>query len=333
MKIVVDAMGGDHAPVVPVRAVLQAAADLTDIEFVLVGDERQIRAIAPSLPKNVEIVHTEVVISVEEEPVRAVRRKPDASLTLAASMVKEGKADVMMSAGSTGALVASGLLIVGRLSGIDRPALAPVLPTFDGKGVLLLDAGATMDATPNNLVQFAQMGVAYSKHVLDVPEPRVGLVNVGTEPAKGNALTKETFPLLEKGPFRFVGNVESREVLSGVVDVAVCDGFVGNVMLKLVEGVGLGIFRELKATMSKGLVTKAAGLAMRPQLRAFRDRFDYAEYGGAPFLGVAGGCIKAHGSSNERAWITAISQAVKFSRQRLTEKISAHLQNEDNYTS
>lgn len=325
MKIAIDAMGGDNAPGVPVRATLKSAIQLPDVHFILIGDESVIRKIANEIPGNVEIHHTDVVISPNEEPVRAVRRKPDASLALAAKMVKDGQADVMMSAGSTGALVASGLLIVGRLAGIDRPALAPVLPTFDGSGVLLLDAGATMDADPQNLLQYAYMGVAYSRHVLDVAQPRVGLINVGTEAGKGNTLTKEAYPLLAQAPFDFVGNVEARDALNGVIDVAVCDGFVGNVMLKLVEGVGLGIFKQLKDTLTQSLTAKAAAFILKPSLRSFRDKFDYAEYGGAPFLGVKGGVMKAHGSSNERAWVMAISQAVKFSRQKLIDKIKDDL--------
>lgn len=325
MKIAIDAMGGDNAPEVPVRATVQSAKHWPDVQFIIIGAEPAIRKLTGELPGNVEIVHTDVRILPNEEPVRAVRRKPDASLTLAAKMVKDGQADVMMSAGSTGALVASGTLIVGRLEGIDRPALAPVLPTFDGSGLLLLDAGATMDAHPQNLVQYAYMGVAYSKHVLDVPEPRVGLINVGTEAGKGNALTKETYPLLEQASFHFVGNVEAREALNGVIDVAVCDGFVGNVMLKLVEGVGLGIFQQLKDTLTQSFASKVAAMILKPSLREFRDKFDYAEYGGAPFLGVAGGVMKAHGSSNERAWVMAINQAVKFSRQQLVETIKSDL--------
>ncbi|MCL6453006.1 MAG: phosphate acyltransferase PlsX [Alicyclobacillus sp.] len=325
MRIAIDVMGGDLAPRVPVLAAVHSAQERKDVSFVLIGREADIRATAPVLPANVEIRHTDAVIASDDEPVRAVRRKPDASLALAVQMVRDGTADVMMSAGNTGALVASSLLILGRLEGIDRPALAPVLPTFDGTGVLLLDAGATMDAHPHNLVQYAYMGVAYSKYVLGVPEPRVGLVNVGTESTKGNALTKETFPLFEQARFRFVGNVEARDVLDGGIDVAVCDGFVGNVMLKLVEGVGLGIFRELKQLFTANLAAKLAAGMVKSGLRGFRNRFDYAEYGGAPFLGVAGGCIKAHGSSNERAWVTAIARAVKFAEQDLLSKIRTDL--------
>ncbi len=325
MKIVVDAMGGDFAPRAPVLGTFRFATEHPDINFTLVGHEGQIRAVNPDIPKNIEIQHTESVIAADDEPVRAVRRKRDSSLVTAAKMVHDEEADVMISAGNTGALVAAGLLVIGRLEGIERPALAPVLPTFDGGGVLLLDAGATMDTSSTNLLQFAHMGSAYSRYVLGVTNPRVGLLNVGTEEGKGNGLTKETYPLLKASGLNFVGNIEARELLNGSCDVAVCDGFAGNVILKLVEGVGLGIFGALKESLTATTASKLAAAVLKPSLRKFRDRFDYAEYGGAPFLGVNGGCIKAHGSSNERAWYTALRQAVRFAEEGLLEKMSASL--------
>lgn len=324
MNIVLDAMGGDD-PLSAVGALATVAAEFPDCSFVLVGKESVIRTLKEPGPQNVTLRVTDEVIMPDEEPVRAVRRKPEASLNIAAQMVKSQEAEVMLSAGSTGALVASGLLTIGRIPGIDRPALAPVLPTFDSQGVLLLDAGATMDASPHHLEQFAVMGTAYAKYVLGRDNPRVGLINVGTEAAKGNALTKEAYHLLDQGRFNFVGNVEARELLNGTVDIAICDGFVGNVVLKLIEGVGLGIFQELRTTFTATLWTKLAAGVLKPSLKGFRSKFDYAEYGGAPFLGVSGGCIKVHGSSNERAWIVAISQAVTFARQKLVQKITEDL--------
>ena len=326
MNIIVDAMGGDLAPGAPVRAVAAFATEQPRAKFSLVGDETKIlSAVSGKLPSNVVIVHTTETIEAEDEPVRAVRRKPDSSLVKAARMVREGEADVMLSAGNTGALVAAGLLVVGRLQGIERPALAPVLPTFAGGAVLLLDAGATMDTSSENLLQFAQMGSVYSSLVLGVENPRIGLLNVGTEDGKGNALTKETFGRLKDSGLNFVGNVEARELLNGQCDVVVCDGFVGNVVLKLVEGVGLGIFGALKETLTQSFTSKLAAAALKPSLRAFRDRFDYAEYGGAPFLGVAGGCIKAHGSSNERAWYVALTQGLRFAEQGVLAKLSEQI--------
>jgi glycerol-3-phosphate acyltransferase PlsX len=326
LKLVVDAMGGDYAPQAPVQGVVRFARERADVEVILVGDEARIRRVA-ELPDNVRIVHTSTYIEAGEEPVRAVRRKPDSSMVMAAKMVKEGAADAMLSAGNTGALVASGLLVVGRLEGIDRPALAPVLPTFNGKGVLLLDAGATVDADSKHLLQFAHMGNAYSKYVIGVERPRIGLLNVGTEEGKGNAVVKEAYHLLKASGLNFIGNVEARELLDGGVDVVVCDGFVGNVVLKLTEGVGLGIFAALKETLLQNLVTKLAAATLKPALRRFRDRFDYAEYGGAPFLGVAGGCFKAHGSSNERAWYMACTQAARFVENDLLRRLGADLGN------
>jgi glycerol-3-phosphate acyltransferase PlsX len=323
VKLAIDAMGGDYAPQSPVEATLSIAASRPDVDWVLYGDESQIREhVHGNLPSNVEIIHSSESIGTGDEPVRAVRKKKESSLVMAARSVKEHTADVMVSAGNTGALVAAGLLVLGRLPGIERPALAPVLPTFTGKGVLLLDAGATMDASASNLVQYARMGVTYSRYVLGVGSPRLGLLNVGAEESKGNQLAKDTFAALSASGLNFTGNIEARDLLAGQCDVVVCDGFVGNVVLKLVEGVGLGIFSSLKETLSDaGFFSKLGAALLKPELRRFRNRFDYAEYGGAPFLGVAGGCIKAHGSSNRRAWHTALQQAIQFSEQDMLAKM------------
>ncbi|QRF23759.1 phosphate acyltransferase PlsX [Alicyclobacillus sp. TC] len=321
-KLVVDVMGGDLAPQAPVQAVLDAAAKEMHTEYILVGDEKKIRAVSHSFPVNVTIVHTTEQIDGTDEPVRAVRRKKNASLVIAAEMVAEGKADALLSAGNTGAIVAAGLLIIGRVPGILRPALAPVMPTFDGRGVLLLDAGATMDANEENLRQFAFMGSYYSEMILGTSRPRVGLLNVGTEAGKGNALTKATFPLLKKSNLHFVGNVEARDVLSGICDVLVCDGFAGNVVLKLAEGLGLGLASGIRSTLVSSFQTKLGALLVKPQLKQFFHRFEYSEYGGAPFLGVNGGCFKAHGSSNVRAWYVALGQAQAFVEKNLLGKLS-----------
>lgn len=326
MRIAIDVMGGDLAPAAPVQGVLATASELPDVSFVLVGDEGKIRTVADGpWPRQVTVLHTDSVIDMDEEPARAVRRKPDSSLVTAARLVRDGEADAMVSAGSTGALVAAGLLVVGRLPGIHRPALAPVLPTFSGNGVMLVDAGATMDADSHNLLQFAVMASLYSQHVLGIARPRVGLLNVGTEAGKGNALCKEAYGRLAASGLNFRGNVEARELLSGAVDVVVCDGFVGNVVLKLVEGVGLGLFGALREVLTAGLAQKLAGAVLKPSLVRLRNRFDYAEYGGAPFLGVAGGCIKAHGSSDARAWRSALRQAVRYVEQDMVQKMAQGL--------
>lgn len=314
ITIVVDAMGGDYAPKAPVEAVCEAATKFEDTHFVVVGDESQIESalLKRHLPNNVTLKHTDVTISGDDEPVKAVRRKPDSSLVMAATMVANGEADAMVSAGNTGAIMAAGMLIIGRLPSVDRPALSPVLPTFNGKGVLLADAGATMDATPENLLTYAFMADEYAKHVLDIENPRIGLLNVGTEESKGNAVVKQTFGLLKGSKLNFIGNVEAREMMAGTADVVVCDGFVGNVVLKLAEGIGLGLFGGMKEALSASLTSRVAGSMIRGRLRSFRDRYDWAEYGGAPLLGVNGGCMKAHGSSNPRAWFQTLAQTHKF---------------------
>lgn len=328
ITMAVDAMGGDYAPVAPVEAVCQAAKLFSDTQFVLIGDETQLRAAAKgNIPNNVTLRHTDVVIAADDEPVRAVRRKAESSLVMAAKMVADGEADVMVSAGNTGAIMAAGMLVMGRLPSVDRPALAPVLPTFDGRGVLLLDAGATMDASPENLLTYAYMATEYAKHVLDIDNPRVGLLNVGTEDTKGNAIAKATFPLLAQSRLNFVGNVESREMMAGsVADVVVCDGFVGNVVLKLAEGIGLGLFSGIKDALTSSFMARVAASIIQGKFREFRNRYDWAEYGGAPFLGVAGGLIKAHGSSNPRAWYMALSQARKFVANDVLSKLSSAME-------
>lgn len=322
ITVAVDVMGGDHAPFAPVSAIQQAAAEFSDTTFVMVGDEEKIREVVKgALAENIVIRHAPGIITGEDEPVRAVRRKQDSSLVVAATMVNQGQADMMLSAGNTGAIVAAGLLVIGRMSGVERPALAPILPTFTGQGVLLLDVGATMDASAQNLLEFARMGSAYSQFVLEVQHPRVGLLNVGTEDSKGNAITKQTFPLLKNSGLHFVGNVEARDMLNGSCDVVVCDGFVGNVVLKLAEGFGMGILSGLKSVFLSSFKTKLAASILKPSLKSFFGRMDYSEFGGAPFLGVSGGCYKAHGSSNARAWFIALSQARKFVKNDLIQQM------------
>lgn len=326
MRLAVDAMGGDHAPGAPVQACMEFARANPDVEIRMVGQQAVLESVWPSAaPSNISIVNAPTVITGEDEPVRAVKRKKDSSLVTAAQMVRDRQAEAMLSAGNTGALVAAGLFVIGRIQGIKRPALAPVLPTFRGHGVLLLDAGAYPDADVGNMVQFARMGSVYSRGVLGVENPRVGLVNIGTEPGKGNALTKETYRRLEESGLNFVGNVEARDILDGTCDVVVTDGFVGNVVLKTIEGMGLGLFSELKSAFMSGWQSKVAGALARPALIGLRQKFDYAEYGGAPFLGVAGGCLKAHGSSKNRAWFTALEQAKRFVGERLLDTLTEQM--------
>ncbi|WEK56233.1 MAG: phosphate acyltransferase PlsX [Candidatus Cohnella colombiensis] len=307
MRIAIDAMGGDHAPHAQVRSALAAAADWPDTQLILVGNQE---VLSPLLgtepPANISIVHADEVIGSDDEPVRAVRRKTNSSMVVAGRMVKEGNADAMISAGNTGALMAVGLLVVGRLPGIDRPGLAPMFPTLDNVGVLALDMGANMDAKPEHLVQYAMMGSIYREKVHGLRNPSVGLLNVGTEAAKGNELTKEAFDLLQQAPIHFVGNIEARDVLEHKCDVIVCDGFSGNIMLKSIEGAASAIFKLLKEELMSSWSSKLAAAVMKPGFRKVKKRMDYNEYNGAPLLGVNGLVVKGHGSSDENAMKTAI---------------------------
>ncbi|ANF96480.1 phosphate acyltransferase PlsX [Paenibacillus bovis] len=309
MRIAIDAMGGDHAPDSNVLGGLQAAKEWTDAEIILVGDEQRIRPLLSEIPSNLRIVHASEVIEPDDEPVKSVRRKKDASMVVAGRMVKNNEADAMISAGNTGALMTTGLLVVGRMPGIERPALAPMIPTIDGHGVLALDLGANMDAKPEHLAQYALMGSIYREKVQGVANPRIGLLNVGTEAQKGNELTKEAFPLLEALPINFVGNVEARDILNGVCDVLVCDGFAGNILLKSMEGTASAIFSLLKDSFTRSLKNKLAAAVLMPELRGLKDTLDYKEHGGAPLLGLNGLVVKSHGSSDAGAIKNAVRQA------------------------
>ncbi|MEK3734513.1 MULTISPECIES: phosphate acyltransferase PlsX [Paenibacillus] len=322
MKIVIDAMGGDNAPRSNVEGALSAAREWQDIEIVLVGDQQQIEALLTDRPSNLSVVHASEVIEAEDEPVKAVRRKKDSSMVVAGRMVRDGEASAMISAGNTGALMTTGLLVVGRMKGIERPALAPIIPTLDGKGVLALDLGANMDSKPEHLQQFALMGSLYREKVHGIAKPRVGLLNVGTEPGKGNELTKQAYPLLEQLPIHFVGNVEARDVMDGVCDVLVCDGFAGNILLKAIEGTAGALFSLLKEQFSQSLKTKLAAALMMPELRSLKSTLDYKEHGGAPLLGLSGLVVKGHGSSDAGAIKNAVRQARIAVSSKLVESIS-----------
>lgn len=325
MRIAIDAMGGDQAPDMNVEGALQAAEAWKDIEIVLVGDKERLEGClnGRSLPANVRIAHASETIAPDDEPVKAVRRKKDASMVVAGRMVKEGEAEAMISAGNTGALMATGLLVMGRISGIERPGLAPMLPTMDGRGVLALDLGANMDAAPEHLQQYAVMGSIYRSKVHGISKPRVGLLNVGTEAMKGNELTKAAYPLLEQTDVNFVGNVEARDVLNGNCDVLVCDGFVGNTLLKTMEGTAGAIFSALKQEFTASLMSKLAAAVLKPGLSRFKKKLDYTEHGGAPLLGINGVCIKSHGSSDANAIKNAVRQARTALQNRLVDSIAS----------
>ncbi|MWC26605.1 phosphate acyltransferase PlsX [Paenibacillus sp. MMS18-CY102] len=325
MRIAIDAMGGDHAPNLIVKGALDAAAQWTDIQVILVGDSAVIEPLLQgSMPSNVRIEHAEEVIGPDEEPVKAVRRKKRSSMVVAGQLVREGQADAMISAGNTGALMTTGLLVVGRMEGIERPALAQLIPTKNGVNVMALDLGANMDAKPEQLVQYAQLGSIYRSKVDGLTNPRVGLLNVGTEERKGNELTKAAYDLLEASSLNFIGNVESRDVLDHNCDVLVCDGFAGNIMLKAIEGTASSIMKTLKEEFNRSLLTKLAGAIMMPGLRNFRKTMDYKEHGGALLLGVNGLVVKGHGSSDA----LAIRNAIRQTRNALISNVTASMADE-----
>jgi len=308
--IVVDGMGGDHAPKAVVEGCVKALQD-ADIKILITGREDEIKAELSKYKYDedrISVIHTQEVISPNEAPVMALRKKKDSSLVRGLNLVKNGEADAFLSAGSTGALMAGATLILGRIKGVDRVALAPVMP---GKNApfMVIDAGANVDCKPEYLLQFARMGKVYFENVLGTSNPTVGLVNIGAEEGKGNELTKAAYPLLKGSGFNFVGNVEPREVSNGDVSILVCDGFVGNTLLKMYEGVAGNIFSMLKSEIMGSFRSKIGGLLLKPVFDRFKKKFDYAEYGGTAFLGAKGICIKAHGSSDAKAFKNAILQA------------------------
>jgi phosphate acyltransferase len=320
MKLAVDAMGGDHAPKEIVLGVKRALSEFNDIEVILYGDENQIKQyITPD--EQLTIVHTDEVIEATDEPVRAVKRKKNASMVLMAQAVNNGEADACISAGNTGALMTAGLFIVGRIDGIERPALAPTLPTLDGKGFLMLDLGANVDAKPEHLLQYAIMGSIYAEKVRGINNPRVGLLNIGTEDKKGNELTKRTFQLLKDAPIHFIGNVESRDLLEGPADVVVTDGFTGNMVLKTIEGTALSVFSMLKKTFTSSTKNKLAAGLVKSDLKQMKNMLDYTEYGGAGLFGLKAPVIKAHGSSNEVALYNAMRQAREMVKHNVSNTI------------
>ncbi|MEI3608191.1 phosphate acyltransferase PlsX [Pseudogracilibacillus sp. SO10305] len=321
MKLALDAMGGDHAPKVIVEGAMAAIKDKQDLEITLIGDEAKIRSFLTD-GERINIIHTEEMIEADDEPIRAVRRKKQASVVLMANEVKEKRADACISAGNTGALVVAGLFGVGRIKGIERPALSPTLPTIDQHGFLLLDAGANVDATPKNLLQYGVMGSIYCEKVRHIKRPRVALLNVGTETGKGNALTKKAYELLSEAPINFIGNVEARDLLDGVADVIVTDGFSGNVTLKSIEGTALHVMKLLKGTLTSSLKTKLAAGLIKKDLSQLKEALDYPEYGGASLFGLAAPVIKSHGSSNERAIYHTILQACEMVEQNMVKTIS-----------
>lgn len=326
MKIAVDAMGGDNAPNSVVKGSIDAIKEY-GVHIVLVGIEGKIRKELSKYEFNeekIEIINAEEIITNEDKPVMAIRRKKNSSMVVGLKLLKNSEVDAFISAGNTGALLSGGLFIVGRTKGIDRPALATVYPTSKGVS-LLMDVGANADCRPKHLQHFAVMGSIYCQRVLGIDSPSVGLVNIGTEEGKGNELTKESFGLLQGTDINFYGNVEARDIPKGIVDVLVCDGFVGNTILKLTEGLAETIFSLLKKAFMKNSLTKLGALMLKPGLKAFKADLDYREYGGAPLLGVKKPVIKAHGSSDNIAIKNAIKQAKIFSENKVVDIVQSEI--------
>lgn len=330
-RIAIDAMGGDYAPAEIVTGALRTREEL-GVEVLLVGDPQQIEAALPQQAnlRQIEIVPAQEAIAMDEEPLSGIRRKPRASINVAMDLVKQKRADAVVSAGHSGAAMASALLRLGRLPGIDRPAIGAVLPTLvASKSVLILDVGANVDCRPKFLQQFATMGTIYSQFVLGIAEPKVGLLNIGEENSKGNDLAVRTYQLLQENPqISFIGNAEGRDVLSGRFDVIVCDGFVGNVLLKFAEAVGEVALQILREELPQGLNGQLGTALLKPNLKRIKQRIDYAERGGGLLLGVAGICIISHGSSQAPAIFNAIRLAKEAIDNRVLERIQSQYQSD-----
>lgn len=330
MKLAIDAMGGDHAPKEIVLGAMKAAEAFSDIHITLYGDEKKINETLKPHDR-ITVVHTDEVILGTDEPVRAVRRKKNASMVLAAQAVTDGMADACISAGNTGALMAAGLFVIGRIEGIERPALTPTLPTIGGEGFLLLDVGANAEAKPEHIQQYAIMGSIYAEKVRGIANPRVGLLNIGTEEKKGNDLTKQAFSLLKTTNLNFIGNVEARDLLDGVADVVVTDGFTGNMVLKTIEGTALSVFKMVKTALTSSLKNKLAAAVLKPELTGLKNKMDYSEYGGAGLFGLKAPVIKAHGSSDAKALFSAIRQAKIMVEKNVTDLIKNSIEETKNH--
>ena len=329
MKIYVDAMGGDLAPEAPVKGTLAALRKYPELEIILAGKLDEVRPFLTGwedVKDRLTLEEAPEVITNHESPVMGVRKKVNSATVQGMLKVRSGEADGFVSAGSTGATLAGGMFRLGRIPGIERPALAPLIP--NGKGYfLLIDCGANVDCKPEYLVQFGIMGDAYMKGVMGMENPRVGLVNIGAEAEKGNALVKETYPLMEKAPYNFVGNVEARDIPLDQADVVVTDGFGGNLILKNTEGLATALMGMIKKEMMADVRGKIGGLIAKPAFRRVKKLLNSDEIGGAPLLGVQGAVVKAHGSSNDYAFCSAIGQCVKMIEGHVVQKIEEKLQN------
>ncbi len=330
MRVAVDAMGGDNAPVEIVKGAIDAVNRRADIKVILVGKEDIVEKELVKYNYNkeqIEVVNADEVIETGEPPVMAIRQKKQSSIVVALNLVKSKEADAFVSAGSSGAVLVGGQFIVGRIKGIERPPLASLIPSKDGVS-LLIDCGANVDARPSHLVQFARMGSIYMEHVVGIKNPRVAIVNIGLEEDKGNMLVKETYPLLSNcTDINFIGNIEAREIPNGYADVIVCDAFVGNVILKLYEGIGSTMISKIKGGLMSSLRSKIGAVLIKPALKKTLKTFDASEYGGAPLLGLNGLVVKTHGNSKAKEVTNSIIQCVTFKEQDVNSKIKESILN------
>ena len=332
VRVAVDAMGGDNAPFVTVKGAVDAVSESANLKVFLVGQkevvEKELSAYQYDKEK-IEIVDATEVIEMAEPPVMAIRKKKDSSIVKAMYMVNHGEADAYVSAGSTGATLVGGQVIVGRLKGVDRAPLAPLIPTEKGSS-LLIDCGANVDARSNHLVQFAKMGTVYMENIMGIKNPTVAIVNIGAEEEKGNALVKETFPLLKNCPdINFIGSIEARDIPAGFADVIVCEAFTGNVILKMYEGVAKSLMHVIKKSLMGSLKTKIGALLIKDDLKKSLSNYSMDQYGGAPMLGLKGLVVKTHGSANAVEVKNSILQCVTFTEQKISEKISAKISQEN----
>ena len=332
IRVAVDAMGGDNAPFSTVKGAVDALSEADNLKVFLVGKEEVVnKELAKySYDKNrLEVINATEEIEMAEPPVMAIRTKKDSSIVKAMYMVNHGEADAYVSAGSTGATLVGGQVIVGRLKGVDRAPLAPIIPTEKGNS-LLIDCGANVDARSNHLVQFAKMGTVYMENIMGKKNPTVAIVNIGAEEEKGNALVKETFPLLKNCPdINFIGSIEARDIPAGYADVIVCEAFTGNVIIKMYEGVAKSLMHVLKKSLMSNLKTKIGALLIKKDLKKALGNYSLDQYGGAPMLGLKGLVVKTHGSSGPVEIKNSILQCVSFTEQKITEKISAKLSQEN----